>query len=317
VRKIGSLPNSLFAETFRWYLESKGIETKHDIEDEDCDVWVIHDGDMKKAKDFLAVFLAAPSPLPFEHAAMQARKNRKLQAETKSRFKAVDVRTKIFGKNLEGSYITTSFFILLSVCIFILNFFDKERWLYRFMNIGYNPWGGQYWRLVTPIFIHSDFMHIFFNMLWLYQFGRLVEGVKGSFFTFCLIIAIAIPSNLAFFYVAGPSFGGMSGVVYGLAFYMWMVDKIEYPSKFSMDPKLVQFFLVFYVLCWVLSVFGFGVANTVHGVGALMGCVVGLVTTQAWKKNKVGKRARKELLYNVLIGMALLAGGVITDYLTY
>ncbi|MEM0938838.1 MAG: rhomboid family intramembrane serine protease [Bacteroidota bacterium] len=36
------------------------------------------------------------------------------------------------------------------------------------------------WTLVTHAFVHADFFHILFNMLWFYWFGRIVQEFLGS-----------------------------------------------------------------------------------------------------------------------------------------
>jgi membrane associated rhomboid family serine protease len=52
---------------------------------------------------------------------------------------------------------------------------------------------GQVWRLLTYAFLHSSFNHIFWNMLFLYFFGRDVEEIYGSreFLAFYLMAALA------------------------------------------------------------------------------------------------------------------------------
>ncbi len=39
---------------------------------------------------------------------------------------------------------------------------------------------GEVWRLLTPVFLHQDLFHLFFNMLLLFWVGQRLEGVYGS-----------------------------------------------------------------------------------------------------------------------------------------
>ena len=55
--------------------------------------------------------------------------------------------------------------------------------------------GGQYWRLVTPAFLHFGWLHIVFNCLWLWELGGKVERVMGHMNMFGLFLVIATVSN--------------------------------------------------------------------------------------------------------------------------
>ena len=79
------------------------------------------------------------------------------------------------------------------------------------------------YQLVTNMFMHADFGHIFFNMLMLFFFGSLVEAAMGSkrFLIFYLLCGFGA---LAFYYLMefanGPSpvgsVLGASGAIYGV-----------------------------------------------------------------------------------------------------
>ena len=75
---------------------------------------------------------------------------------------------------------------------------------------------GQIWRLITPIFLHRDFLHILFNMAWFFLFGKQLDLKIGNKKMLILVLLIAIASNTAQYIMSGPYFIGISGVVVGV-----------------------------------------------------------------------------------------------------
>jgi GlpG protein len=82
-------------------------------------------------------------------------------------------------------------------------------------------------------------------------------------------------SNLAEFLVSGPSFGGMSGVVYGLLGYIWMQGRFNPASRLSLQPQTVTFMIVWFFVC-LAGLVG-PIANTAHGVGLAVGVAWGFL----------------------------------------
>jgi len=99
------------------------------------------------------------------------------------------------------------------------------------------------------------------------------------------VMAIASSSNMAQYFVSGPSFGGMSGVVYGLFGYVWMQSKYNPASGFILDKQIVTMMIAWFFLC--LSGFAGPIANTAHGVGLLAGMAIGYVSAFVSTRRKL------------------------------
>lgn len=133
---------------------------------------------------------------------------------------------------------------------------------------------GQWWRLVTPAFMHFSELHLVFNLLWIWIIGSRIEQMHGRWVLLCLFLSASTLSNLGQFSVSGPMFGGMSGVVYAVLGYSWLWDRLGNRPRFGLPQGLMGFMLVWLVLGYagVLTLVGMGaVANTAHLVGLLVG----------------------------------------------
>lgn len=139
---------------------------------------------------------------------------------------------------------------------------------------------GDYWRLLTPIFIHANLMHIVFNLLWLVYFGSRIESAHGSTSLLALVVVCGVGSNIIQYKYSGiAAFGGMSGVVYGLMGYASVWNMLVPTRPLPVPLALVVAMLVF----MVLFMFGFAVllgqgpvANAAHLGGLVIGAIIGL-----------------------------------------
>ena len=55
---------------------------------------------------------------------------------------------------------------------------------------------GQYWRLITPVFLHFGWLHIAFNSLWLWELGGKLELRLGTGMLAVLVLVTGIGSNI-------------------------------------------------------------------------------------------------------------------------
>jgi GlpG protein len=91
-----------------------------------------------------------------------------------------------------------------------------------------------------------------------------------------LVVATGIISNLAQYIFAGPQFGGMSGVVYALAGYIWMRGKHDRASGLFLDRHSVIILLVWLAACFT-GMLG-PIANFAHLAGLVSGMAIGRIS---------------------------------------
>lgn len=137
---------------------------------------------------------------------------------------------------------------------------------------------GQVWRLLSPAFLHFSLMHLIFNLMWLWYFGRQIEALQGSRTMLLLLLIAGIGANLAQYVTGTVLFGGMSGVVYALLGHVWLMSRRVPHSGFFVPPMLVVFMLgwMVFTMTDLAGSVGFGnVANEAHLGGLLVGLVTG------------------------------------------
>ena len=116
--------------------------------------------------------------------------------------------------------IVTQIIIGICVVIFVLSFgLDQNEVIF---NFGLNPtlvqYYGEYYRLISSMFLHLNFMHIAFNMLALWQVGMVLEDRLGKYKFIVIYLLSGIAGGLLSVYMNEPmAFSvGASGAVFGL-----------------------------------------------------------------------------------------------------
>lgn len=175
----------------------------------------------------------------------------------------------------------TKLFVFFSIALFVLTeFFDKdEKVLKLFLIAAPGDFSfelvkdGQWWRPISPVFLHFSFLHILFNLMWLKDLGSIVERSKGPSFFLWIFLVIGVTSNMAQYSFHGPMFGGMSGVVFGLLGYIYIHKLAHKDYEFEIPKKDFYFIIAWYVICLTGAVGA--IANIAHGVGLVCGVFLG------------------------------------------
>jgi membrane associated rhomboid family serine protease len=140
---------------------------------------------------------------------------------------------------------------------------------------------GQVWRLVTACFLHSpaSYLHILFNMLFLWVFGRMLEDLYGGWEFLSFYLAAGIAGNVvwgitALAWPAGPGAVlalGASGAVMGLVVLAALIFPQRTILVWWVLPVPLWAFALVYVLGDVFVFLGgreVGVAVAAHLGGA-------------------------------------------------
>lgn len=148
---------------------------------------------------------------------------------------------------------------------------------------------GEYWRLITAIFIHSGFMHLLFNMFALYVFGPELEKIAGKMRFFTIFIVSGIMGNVIT-YAAQPltyNSVGASGAIFGI--FGAYIALVYYTRKIL--PQLRQYILPIVVISVVMTFLQSNVNVTAHIAGLIVGMILGFLnfhpkTIARWQKKQ-------------------------------
>jgi rhomboid protease GluP len=133
----------------------------------------------------------------------------------------------------------------------------------------FNPFiiEGEWWRLITPVFLHIGFLHLLMNSFALYYLGPLVERIFGNLRFIMIYLFAGFAGALASFAFSPSLSAGASGAIFG-CFGALLYFGVIYPKLFfrTMGMNIL-------VVIGINLAFGFtvsGIDNAGH-IGGLIG----------------------------------------------
>ena len=293
MRKAGDFNEQKKALRFWNYLKAKGVDSSLEEDDGEWTVWVADEDDLQLATEEFNEFAETPDDQKFT-TATPLQKPQKEEQDPKPKgpaqgFREQNLRDR-WQKRERSSGVLTMSLLITSVAVYLLSGMGTNKEILKGFYISLQSEGltevlnGQFWRLFTPIFLHFSPLHILFNMYWLHVLGSQIERLKGSKFFITFVLALALFSNLAQFFMSGPLFGGMSGVVYGLFGYVFIKCKFDPGDGFYIDSFTANIMFGWFALCF-LGVFP-SIANWAHAGGLLVGLAWGYGSALRWNRGK-------------------------------
>ncbi len=135
---------------------------------------------------------------------------------------------------------------------------------------------GQYWRFVTPIFLHANLLHVGLNMLNLAVLGVFLERLVGHLRYLFIYFVTGIVSIIASFYFMPQEISvGASGAIFGLvgAYSIFVLMHRRAFPKHGIPALLWLLFVIGVNLG--IGLFVPNVDNYAHIGGLLSGCLLG------------------------------------------
>ncbi|MTV81049.1 rhomboid family intramembrane serine protease [Secundilactobacillus folii] len=208
---------------------------------------------------------------------------------------------------LAGPYITVSLIVIMVIIYGLMSVMGGSQNAQVLIEFGakYDPLilAGQWWRLITPVFLHMGFEHLLLNMVTLYFIGIQIEGIFGHWRYLVIFVLSGIGGNLASFaFNPNAISAGASTAIFGLFGAFLMLGESFWENPYI--RQMTRTFLLFIVLNLV---FGFLTPGT-DLVGHIGGLVVGFLAGYIVGVPKLGPVNRVKRVLGVIVTILIIIG---------
>lgn len=189
-------------------------------------------------------------------------------------------------------YPIVSSIIALNLFIYLLTLipgFGQEL-IYAGMSVNGLIAAGEWWRVVTSMFIHAGFTHVLFNMFSLFLFGPELEKIAGKMRFLTIYFLAGIFGIAATYITQEPNYAsvGASGAIYGI---FGAFAALVYYTR-NLFPQLKQIILPLIVISVIMTFMTPNINIAAHLGGLVAGFVLGFVyfnpkNMLRWRKNSI------------------------------
>lgn len=278
MQRLIVLNNPRMAQAFIDYMASRQVDVRMMPEGEgQFALWLMDDQHWLETEAELKQFLADPMDSKYSAASWDMAETRKPILTYRSPSLLAMVKAKAGP--------VTMVLMVACLAIYLLMIFGGKGTLLSAMHFpaeAAQQW--QLWRWVSHALLHFSVAHIAFNLLWWWQLGGDIEQRLGSGKLLQLFVISAALSGAGQFWVEGANFGGLSGVVYALLGYVWILGYRLPNLGLSVPKPVVAFMLVWLILGYVQPFMA--IANTAHLAGLLSGMALAYLDSTKQKHKK-------------------------------
>lgn len=189
-------------------------------------------------------------------------------------------------------YPVVSSIIALNLVIYLLTLipgFGKDL-IYAGMSVNILIADGQWWRVITSMFIHGGFTHVLFNMFSLFLFGPELEKIAGKMRFLTIYFLAGIFGVAATYLTQDPYYAsvGASGAIYGI---FGAFAALVYYTR-HLFPQLKQIILPLIVISVIMSFITPNINIAAHLGGLITGFILGIIyfnpkNMLRWRKSQI------------------------------
>jgi rhomboid protease GluP len=177
-------------------------------------------------------------------------------------------------------YPVVSTIIAIQLILFLITelpIFPSALLFEKLSGINLYIWTGEWWRLITPIFMHSGFSHILFNSFSLILFGPGLERILGKFKFIAIYLITGISANIATLLIEPITYihVGASGAIFGL-FGMYISITMFRKHLLSKDNR--QLIITIAVVSIIMTFLQPNINIISHLFGFISGFLIGVLT---------------------------------------
>lgn len=160
-----------------------------------------------------------------------------------------DLQNTRFYRKIDASPYISEMLLVLIVFVYMFGILTNSSdaiinggAMYKPLVVIYNQW----WRFITPIFIHLSIFHILMNGISLYYIGIQLEKIFGHLRFFAIFMISGIFGNIASFAFSTSASAGASTAIFGLIGAFLMLGETFHDNMYV--RRMSQSFLFLLVL---------------------------------------------------------------------
>lgn len=209
--------------------------------------------------------------------------------------------------DLQRKPFVTYGFLTITILMFLIMSFNggsENPWTLIFFGAKANELIvlGEWWRLITPTFLHIGFTHLLFNVIIIYFLGTQLEMIIGHLRFFLLYLLSGLLGNAASFALNNSISAGASTAIFGM-FATTIVLARLYPYHSGIQ-RLSRDYFVLIIINVVSGFFNDSIDNAGH-LGGMLGGYLAMYALSS--KNAVNNPTKRRVKY----GLAYLASLII------